>query len=397
MISSSGQNFTYSGKDSRCPGCGDIKTPSCYWDTENLFCFRNVHGKLGVDGYSFASTMPDGRHGHFIKKKSFSVAQAEAHLAALGYVKGKDKIFLRFIDPAKKRLPIKGKGELNLNAKQIEQYQSQGYDVYFVANGQANADEGVQVGRAIFFEHDDLDKSLQRDLWQSLRLPEPTIQIDTGGKSIHSYWVFDQPINIDDWCKIQSDLLEYSDGDRTIRNPSRILRLAGAAYMKSAKPGTTRATIISNSGLRYSYNELREVIPVAASATTPTPALIYQPSSTDAVPLYQCLSKDDRALIDGGSGTGSRNADGAKLARNLIGTATRLQHLGHRFDGDPRQLYDTYCNNCTPGDGWNQREQDTIWQSAEGDNPTATLTDDAIENCIKAWQRNQSKANQRVL
>ena len=33
------------------------------------------------------------------------------------------------------------------------------------------------------------------------------------------------------------------------------------------------------------------------------------------------------------------------------------------------------------------KEAEQIWKSAQKSNPTATLTDDALENCIKAWQR----------
>ena len=119
-------------------------------------------------------------------------------------------------------------------------------------------------------------------------------------------------------------------------------------------------------------------------AAAPTP-LLHLP--TLSVPLYQCLSKDDRALIDSGAGEGERNDRGAKLARNLIGTATRLQHLGHHFEGDPRRLFDDYCARCSPP--IDIKENETIWRSAEQDNPTATLTDDAIENCIKSWNRQQ--------
>ena len=105
------------------------------------------------------------------------------------------------------------------------------------------------------------------------------------------------------------------------------------------------------------------------------------------IPLYQCLTKDDRNLIDHGAREGERNDKGAKLARNLIGTANRLVYLGHSFEGEPRSLFDDYCCRCSPP--LNSREADTIWKSATKDNPTATLTDDVIENCVKAWHKNQ--------
>jgi hypothetical protein len=67
---------------------------------------------------------------------------------------------------------------------------------------------------------------------ESLELPEPTFRVDTGGKSVHSYWVFTQPIPIADWGELQGDLLEYVDGDRSIKNPSRVMRLAGCWHIR---------------------------------------------------------------------------------------------------------------------------------------------------------------------
>lgn len=90
-------------------------------------------------------------------------------------------------------------------------------------------------------------------------------------------------------------------------------------------------------------------------------------------------------MINGGEGQGKRNNAGAKLARNLLGTAKRLDYLKHPYRGNPRQLFDDYCSRCSPP--LDSKEANRIWKSAEKDNPTATLTDDTLENCVKAWQR----------
>lgn len=312
--------------------------------------------------------------------------QVLAHLEALGYRRG-DAVNLRYIHPISKD-SVKS---LKLDFSKCERYQSQGYDAYFVVNPGGDCDADIAQGRAIFYEHDDIDKETQLYLWQTLRLPEPTIQVDTGGKSIHSYWVFSEPIPIEQWRELQVDLLEFSKGDRTLKNPSRILRLAGTRYMKGKAPGSTLATIVSQSSKKYQYQELREIIPVQQVHQTAIP--MHQPCIGDDVPLYQCLRKEDRELIDNGAST-YRNDSGMKLARNLIGTASRLNSLSVRFTGDPRQLFENYCYRCPSGGGWNQREWNKIWESAVKYNPTAALTDDAILNCVKAWQRQH---NQQVV
>ena len=313
--------------------------------------------------------------------------QAQRHLELLGYVKG-DKIYVRYIHPDPAHTP-KSIKKSRLNWEECDRYQSEGYDCYFVVNGGGDSDKAVKAGRALFIEHDDLDKTIQRDLWQSLGLPEPTVQVDTGGKSIHSYWVFEQPIPIADWVQLQADLLEFSAGDRTIKNPSRIMRLAGSLYQKGQNPGSTRAHIISESGNRYSYQELRGCVPDRDKTIDERPS----PDLNGDVSLYACLTKDDRSLIDSGVSEGGRNASGAKLARNLIGTQSRLIYLGYRCGDDPRQLFDEYCDRCTPSIPAREREQ--IWRKAEKDNPTSTLSDEFLHNCARAYLWNEQKGVKR--
>lgn len=191
-------------------------------------------------------------------------AMAKIQLEALGYVKG-DKVFLRFFYPKwhPKYKDDKGaKSEFIFPAipwASIDRLQSDGRGCYFVVNGQGQKDENVLKGKAVFYEHDDLPRELQLDLWTTLGLPVPTIQIDTGGKSIHSYWVLDQPIEIADWKTLQTDLLVFSKGDRSIKNASRVMRLAGALHI--GEGGNNQTTIISNSGNRYNFDELRSVVP----------------------------------------------------------------------------------------------------------------------------------------
>lgn len=163
--------------------------------------------------------------------------QALTHLGALGWQPG-EIVPLRFFFPTGDPRKATDKGRNlpgtfpDLPWNQMEDLQSQGRGCYFVVNGGGHRDADVTLGRAIFYEHDTLSKDAQRALWQPLGLPAPTIQIDTGGKSVHSYWRFSEPIPVDQWRLLQADLLELADADRSIKNPSRVMRLAGAWYFK---------------------------------------------------------------------------------------------------------------------------------------------------------------------
>lgn len=303
---------------------------------------------------------------------------ARKQLELLGY-QPDDRVFLRFIS-------------LDKTAQNVEfvfpNIPSLPFNKgsYVVVNGGGHSDIDINCGRAVFYEHDDRPKEKQKDLWKDLKLPEPTLQVDTGGKSIHSYWVFDAPIPIAEWLSLQKDLLDYSKGDQKIKNASRVMRLAGSIHQKTGET----AMLISEVGSRYSFEEMREAVPVQQKSQPPrqpsTPSIPAQISS-DLFPLEIAIAPANRALISQGSSEGSRDNSGAALARDLIGTANYLTRQSHSFTGDPLSLFNQYCQRCSPP--LTDRDCDRIFRSAEKSNPTSSLDPEKIENCIAAWKKKQ--------
>lgn len=294
--------------------------------------------------------------------------QVVEHLRSLGY-KLTTPIYLRCFPPQKGTARNLQGTLSNFPWAAVQNLQNQGYGIYFVVNGQGHKDADVLNGNVMFFEHDDLDKEQQRNLWRSLNLPEPTLQVDTGGKSIHSYWRLALPCSIENWRELQADLLEFAQADRSIKNPSRVMRLVGSVHQGTGH----RATIVSNSGTRHTYEALRAIVP--------------RRHSSQLIPLENCLTRDDRALIQQGAPQGQRNQCGAKLARNLIGTENYLQSIGQQYVSTARSLFESYCSRCNPPIADKELEQ--IWKSAAADHPTPSLTENAIANCIAAWKSNQ--------
>lgn len=209
--------------------------------------------------------------------------QAQTHIEALGYGPT-DRVYFRAIGPNGAAKKIEGTIEQRFD--ELRTLNGKGFGVYLVVNGGGQSDADVTHGQAIFYEHDDIPKEAQVGLWQPLGLPEPTIQIDTGGKSIHSFWVFDQAIPISDWKILQKDLLDFADADRTIKNPSRIMRLPGFTHQKSGG----ESVIISNNGKRYSFDELRSVVAVPE----PAPKI---PAKTATQPRSDASSSDIGAIL----------------------------------------------------------------------------------------------------
>lgn len=210
--------------------------------------------------------------------------QAARQLELLGY-KPDENIYLTAFFPkgdprTKGENRDKGRKANKLKYAEVEEWQSEGRGVYFVVNGYGHAKDDVKNCRAILYEHDNLEKELQLNLWQSLGLPEPTVQVDTGGKSIHSYWVLDQPIHPElwafdegrgNWKGLQADLLKFANADKSLVNPNRVMRLAGCWYMVNDSSGThavAQSRIVGGCGKRYSYSELRKIIPHGESPET---------------------------------------------------------------------------------------------------------------------------------
>lgn len=143
----------------------------------------------------------------------------------------------------------------------IEQWQAEGRGVYVVINDGGDKDADITTCRAIFCEWDDRPVEWQVTAWQELNLPEPSLQVATGGKSIHNYWILDTPIAPDQWLPLQARLLDYTEADQTTRNLARVLRLPGTFYADGNGALTDKVTVIHNSEKYYTYEELDSIIP----------------------------------------------------------------------------------------------------------------------------------------
>ena len=147
------------------------------------------------------------------------------------------------------------------DGKWIYKMQSEGRGVYIVVNDGGDTDSEITGCRAFFCEWDDRPKEEQLWAWKELGLPEPTVQIDTGGKSIHNYWVLKKTIDPKTWKPIQERLLDHADADRALKNPSRVMRLAGTFHMKDDGQQGEMTKIIHTSDKKYSVKDIESCLP----------------------------------------------------------------------------------------------------------------------------------------
>ncbi|NJL81396.1 MAG: hypothetical protein HC836_36280 [Richelia sp. RM2_1_2] len=108
---------------------------------------------------------------------SIDLEQVFQHLAALGYSEKGDTVYVRAFYPSDdpRKNDDKGRKAQSHNFNQLievaNQYQMSGRGVYIVVNGGGHSDKNVSTCRAIFYEHDNLDRQHQKELWRHLGLP----------------------------------------------------------------------------------------------------------------------------------------------------------------------------------------------------------------------------------
>jgi phage/plasmid-associated DNA primase len=157
----------------------------------------------------------------------------------------------------------------------IKQWQAEGRGVYVVINDGGDTNAEITACRAFFAEWDDRPREWQLTAWQELGLPEPTFQINTGGKSIHSYWVLADPITPAHWELVQGRLLDYCDADRSIKNSSRVMRLPGSYYAEADGSLGEMCRMVTSAGHRYSVSDIEAVLPNEAYYQHEKPAQHY--------------------------------------------------------------------------------------------------------------------------
>ena len=277
-----------------------------------------------------------------------------------------------------------------------------------------------------FYEIDDLPKAEQEAKLQwfedELNL-KPAVSVFSGGKSLHNYFALSEPVDEATWLRLNRKLAIVSGGDPAICTLARAMRLPGVPRLKggqlreveivTSNPNTYSAVefeeILDSTGLfpfgldqeRWlKWRKHRDISELSVPPAPPSPEPPFQAPTTQptqpireydgsAIPLEICLGRHDRELIAAGTGEGSRNVDGYKLARNLVGTVNSLMRLGIRWDGEPRLLFEEFAGRCNPP--LSPQDIERIWKSANRGNPTASLNDEAIHKCVGWWLFKQNQ------
>jgi hypothetical protein len=188
-----------------------------------------------------------------------AAAQAEAFLAALGK------------DPATTRLrafPHKestnraqiGARKGGWDLKQAAAWNRQGRGVYVVTGNGGDKKEEITSCPALFAEWDHQPIEWQLSAWIELGLPEPSMQVRTGGRSVHNWWVMTEPINPAEFEALQIRLYTHCKSDN-LKDPSRVMRLPGFAYIGPDDKPAGMAELVNVTGHRYTAANFKACLP----------------------------------------------------------------------------------------------------------------------------------------
>jgi len=190
--------------------------------------------------------------------------QAEQHLAALGI---SDDVLLALFPPKEGRgkagctyIEVSPGTDWEVEKVEVQLQQRPGFSLGFIQNPGGTKDREIRYCRSLFFEDDGSgDKDAKVKQWEMAGLPRPSLQVWTGGKSVHHYWLLDEPCTPTQFKQAQKRLfrhvqaaLEGAEIDTALSNPARILRLAGGLHPSTGQ----KAEIVSAGGQRYSYEQL---------------------------------------------------------------------------------------------------------------------------------------------
>lgn len=161
-------------------------------------------------------------------------------------------------NPRKEQIGAR-KGAFDLYAAQ--RWQDEGRSIYLVINDGGDDAKAINTCRALFVEWDDKPMEWQLLAWQELHLPEPSLMVATGGKSLHCYWLLDQPINPQQWQPLQTRLITHCASDKNCKDLSRVMRLPGSFYIDATGKRTRRVEIIKASAHRYQITQIEACLP----------------------------------------------------------------------------------------------------------------------------------------
>ena len=193
-------------------------------------------------------------------QRCIDAAQAHLHLDLLGLDERATNI--RGIFHKGKKGGAKN-GVFAHDLERAQQWQRNGMGIYLQVNPGGTKAAEVDCGTALFFEHDNIPRWQQVTIYQDHGLPQPSFMVDTGGKSIHHYYVLKEPISVQLWTELTERLHLAAKGcDTSCKGSNRLMRMAGSWYIDRNGKAIDQAEIMWPTDRRYDAEEFQIRLPL---------------------------------------------------------------------------------------------------------------------------------------
>ena len=268
----------------------------------------------------------------------------------------------------------------------------------------------------LVYEIDSIAKELQFGLWKKAGLPEPTLVLDTGGKSLHVWFRLDRPLSIPECERARKRLSlaieaaldkdESTKGKKTddsMHSPHQPARLAGGIHPKTG----LRSVIVLETGNVFNPDELMALCPeLPEKVSSDRTGTIWRDDEdcqvdradlpelplSVPVPLTVALGAATLDLLGSGMepGQGGRRVVANRLSKTLQAAEAQLQELSQPFEGSALELWQQFLERSNSDGDLDDVDEvhDAHWEQdhiGEGDLSQAglllRLKQFAIDNC----------------
>ena len=153
----------------------------------------------------------------------------------------------------------------------VEGAEATGLGIYMGINPGGDTKASIKHCIAYFAEFDDIPKDQQLAV-VAAKMPPASIIVDTGGDSLHFYWLLAAPEHDKErWQADQKRIAKYLGSDPSINDPPRVMRLPGAIYFDANQQPVGRAAIVHQGEERYSREDVLAGVP-EPQAAPPAPS-----------------------------------------------------------------------------------------------------------------------------
>lgn len=253
------------------------------------------------------SSQSDNRSVRQLAERNCDFEMAEEFLLLLGKDLHRTRLraFAHKTTPKAKKLSAR---KFGFDRAAIAQAQADGLGIYAVINDGGDTKNSITRCRAYFAEFDGIPTKQQWATVERSKLPKPSVVVETGGGSLHFYWVLTEPLaNKQQWQADTKRLIAHLGSDKSVNDPSRVMRLPGCWYMGGDGTPVAQVEIVHQSDARYTREQILGSLPepedAKPAAVSPTRSFCADIERTEQRAIEQLRRIPSRV-----PGTGTRDA-----------------------------------------------------------------------------------------